>query len=134
MIITIILLKFCFAVAAVAVSGLSDGNNTVNWNTIYQCIGSESRLYDCRRSSLTSFTNCRGSTRAGVMCRGTTCAEGDIRLQGGSSSNTGRVEICHNNAWGTVCDDFWGFVNARVACLQLGFPSSCQYNIIYIVN
>lgn len=49
------------------------------------------------------------------------CTTGAIRLAGGSNSNEGRVEVCSNNAWGTVCDDFWSVVDAAVACRQLGF-------------
>ena len=30
------------------------------------------------------------------------------------------MEICINNEWGTVCDDFWGDNDAEVVCRQTG--------------
>ena len=51
------------------------------------------------------------------------CATGQIRLQGGSATR-GRVEICNNNVWGTVCDDLWGTPDAQVACRQLGHSTT----------
>ena len=50
----------------------------------------------------------------------TTCNEGDIRLAGGTNNYQGRVEVCHNNIWGTVCDDGWSRNDGEVACRQLG--------------
>ena len=50
------------------------------------------------------------------------CTNHTIRLVGGWSSNEGRVEICINRVWGTVCDDYWDSSDARVVCRQLGLP------------
>lgn len=50
-------------------------------------------------------------------------AEGDIRLAQSSDYSylDGRVEVCRNNSWGTVCEYGWSSTDAIVACRQLGF-------------
>jgi len=64
------------------------------------------------------------------------CNNGDIRLAGSTIAGRGRVEICWNEAWGTVCDDLWNSFDANVACRQLGFSSTgktgCLFNTGYI--
>lgn len=56
------------------------------------------------------------------------CNDGDIRLQDGSNPREGRVEICHGQAWGTVCDNLWSDIDAGVACTQLGYTPVGQYS------
>lgn len=46
---------------------------------------------------------------------------GSVRIVGGSFPWAGRVEICIDDHYGTVCDDGWGNDDARVVCRQLGY-------------
>ena len=50
------------------------------------------------------------------------CTNGDVRLVGGTVPSQGRVEVCLSQVWGTVTDDGFSTVDARVVCRQLGYP------------
>ena len=49
------------------------------------------------------------------------CPNGQLRLAGGTTLNEGRVEICFNETWGTICDDAWDGLDASVACSSLHY-------------
>ena len=53
------------------------------------------------------------------MC--TDLEDGNVRLVDGSSAYEGRVEICNNRQWGTICNRYWSANDAVVVCRQLGF-------------
>ena len=59
-----------------------------------------------------------------------TCVEGDVRLMGGSDAKEGRVEICRENVWGTVCNDSWTDANSLVVCTQLGLQSELELMVL----
>ncbi len=44
-----------------------------------------------------------------------------VRLVDGMSERNGRVEVYHNNTWGTICDDEFDDQDATVVCDMLGF-------------
>ena len=57
------------------------------------------------------------------------CTDYEIQLVGGESDREGRVEVCYNGVWGTICGNGWDIDNANVVCYQLGYgqPGELQY-------
>ena len=53
-----------------------------------------------------------------------------MRLQGGTDSSNGRVEVCQFRTWGAVCSDEWDDNDARVVCAQLGYDPQGLYSLI----
>ena len=119
------------------------------------CTVYESRLIDCPYDS--HIADCTHSEDAGVQCVPsellrhryvnfclwhstylTGCSHGSIRLRDSTGSMNGRVEVCLNGDWGTVCHDRWSTVDSNIACRQLGFSNSgifplcVNFNIVYV--
>ncbi|TDH06412.1 hypothetical protein EPR50_G00132880 [Perca flavescens] len=97
-----------------ATSSASFGPGTGQiWMDDVACTGSESLLSECRHPGFGTH-NCQHGEDAGVICSAPT-----VRLVNGNTPCSGRVEILHNNQWGTVCDDGWDINDAKVVCQQL---------------
>ncbi|XP_072166906.1 scavenger receptor cysteine-rich domain superfamily protein-like [Diadema setosum] len=83
-----------------------------------RCSGNETELTDCEYRGC-DVKGCIHYYDAGVRCF-IDHSEGDVRLTDGPTSRDGRLEIYHNNEWGTVCNTTWGPEEAEVTCRQLG--------------
>lgn len=140
----------CTLAGAIAVQGgqFSDPDSPVFIGAV-NCSGQEANLLEC--SSELSPASC--VEVAGIVCQGMSdhfwlvalcilhiaveldtlvgnCTEGDLRLEGGVNNTQGRVEVCLNNAWGTICNSQFGTNEARVICHQLGFSNTSNVMLL----
>ena len=72
--------------------------------------------------SLESNFDINDFTVTGADTEASNCSDGELRLSGAALTNQGRLEVCVNKAWGSVCDSQGVFTTdeAKVACRKLG--------------
>nr|XP_055045537.1 scavenger receptor cysteine-rich type 1 protein M130-like [Misgurnus anguillicaudatus] len=87
------------------------------WLDDARCSGNESTVKNCPSKQIGTST-CNHGQDAGVVCNP------PVRLVNGSNSCSGRVEVLHNDQWGTVASNGWDSTDAAVVCREVGCPTS----------
>lgn len=102
------------------------------------CFGKEKQLVECSfiRRPLAQCTS--ELNDAGIVCQDVStqyedCVDGSVRLVNGTNPLEGRVELCVNNAWGTICDSEFSEDLADIICNQTGFKYNGRIHIDSII-
>ena len=62
------------------------------------------------------------------------CTTGELRLVGGSEIYEGRLEVCINQLWGSVCRSSFSTSDIQVACRDLGYQRYGESIITFLIR
>ncbi|XP_076079323.1 scavenger receptor cysteine-rich domain superfamily protein-like [Mytilus galloprovincialis] len=97
-------------------SHFGSGNGTI-WLSDLDCVSHEADISLCTNSGWGTHS-CRHGEDVGLNC------DTDVRLVHGKSVSEGRLEIFHDNIWGTVCNNNFDTRDAMVICRILGYKNA----------
>ncbi|XP_074994921.1 scavenger receptor cysteine-rich domain-containing group B protein-like isoform X2 [Calonectris borealis] len=110
------------ALSALPESKYGEGKGQI-WLSDVNCTGTEASLTECEAKPW-GDNICNHVEDASVECSEVDIPEeGPVRLVDGPNKCAGRVEVLHENRWGSVCDDHWDMKDAKVVCKQVGCGS-----------
>ena len=120
------------------------------------CAGTEASLLDCNRYNTYNTLGCTHRDDAGVVCEGifyvtiiimyaiailsnnskntVPCNDRDVRLVVSQYPGIGRIEVCANSSWGTICTNTWDDLDATVACRESGYSPYGWLSHFYIMS
>uniref|UniRef100_A0A4W4DT54 SRCR domain-containing protein n=1 Tax=Electrophorus electricus TaxID=8005 RepID=A0A4W4DT54_ELEEL len=102
-----------------------------NWLDQVKCRKHDSTLWHCP-SDPWGHNKCDNDKEvAHITCSGRQILPAfplPLRLSGPEGSCSGRLEVYHNAAWGSICDDQWDIRDAEVVCRQLGCGKALSAN------
>ena len=124
------------------------------------CQKTHTSVKNCSLAHFTRASSCGINSAAGIKCQSkltifyrhfhavsalllllsfslnTACVKGDIRLVPYNSYNahSGRVEVCKDGRWGTICSDSFDGEDARVVCKQLGYSQHGKIHAPLLCN
>ncbi|XP_035384073.1 scavenger receptor cysteine-rich type 1 protein M130-like [Electrophorus electricus] len=99
-------------------------------STLWHCPSEPWGQNSCENHNEVAHITCSGERNDHVQQSHVKCSSSSsqsqcsnnlpLRLRGAKRSCSGRLEVYHNAAWGSICDDQWDIRDAEVVCRQLG--------------